>query len=150
MHSTIITIILSLAFLFNTYKISLASSQPYYIFPWSPHPQISKSTPEQLQCHIVSGLILLSLAYIRCLFPRSPLNKIIFSTWNLLFTVILIPMLDHFGDSPSSISILINGGLLVVLQLIYRYSSPLLYFYILSIPVIFEVMLFLQYRLNFV
>jgi len=139
----IISTIVVLGLIFNIYKIKLALIRPYYIFPWSVPAAISKTTPLMLEYHICTALTLLLVAALRNIIPaKNKWMNILFTTCHYAFILGIIPNIFHFGDNSNLTAFILNGGLLLMLQLAYHLAPPLTYFLILSIPILFEVFLF--------
>jgi len=141
--SIIFSFILFLALDFNLYKLPLTEMIPYNIFPWSPSPQIAKTPPKALRAHLESALILFILAYLRCLHPESDVIFILFCIFHMKFSYGLIPNLQNFGNANKYTALTINGGLFVALQ-VALLIDPAVYYCILSIPVLFEVGLYVR------
>lgn len=136
-------IILLLAIYFNLYKLPLARHIPYKIFPWSSHPQIAKTSPEDLQLHIILSFSLLFVSYIKYLDCNI---KIIDSVWcatQIAFSLIILPNVSHLGNYTPLIATSVNGGLLLTLFTLYYLNKPDWYFLVLSTPVLFETALYL-------
>jgi hypothetical protein len=140
MNTFIIILILLSGFLLNIYKIKLAQSSPYFMYVCSESPQLVKTKPLYLQLHIVTSLILLLIAFARCLWPTSILIEILFPIYHIIFILIIIPNIHHYGEYPWFIALLINGGLITMLQYAYMYTSSLSYFVVLSLPILLEIL----------
>jgi hypothetical protein len=136
-----------LAFYFNSYKLVLIENlkpfEKYPIFPWSTNPILSNSSLLWLRMHIgvslthvgLTGLWVLDLLLIHTIHSLS----------HAIFTFVAMSNLLNFGNMNPNISLMINGGLLIVLSLIYLFEPTkkwkLLYFIVLLTPVWFEILL---------
>ena len=136
--------LLILTFYFNLYKLPLMAKTPYKVYPWSQSPQLAKTSPHELQAHLVTALALYVCAFVRYLFPKSKPIMVILIALQSIFTIIILPNLQNFGDAPAEVAYIINGGLLLALWLVSLHSTPTHYLILLSIPVMFEVALWLR------
>jgi hypothetical protein len=132
-----------------TYKIELSKTSPYYIFPWSKHPIISNSQPGFLSSHIVFALALMTCFWLRIVlsfvktessFLKKILNileKLSYAL-NLCFSVIVILGCKNLGPLDQSVAIIINLTILFVLKILEEKNCYHLYFYLLTLPIVFE------------
>ena len=143
MQTFIFTVMLFVTFGMTFYKIPLAELTPYEIFPWSPDPQHAKTSPVELRLHIITALILYLLSYLRYLYHKSEWLHDIFVVINVIFSVIVLKNVSHFGDFNPFVATIINGGLWVVMQLLGYFYGPIAFLTVLSMPILFEASSFL-------
>lgn len=131
--------ILFLTLHFNVYKLPLTAVAPYNIFPWSQSPQVAKMAPKDLHSHLITGLLLAVVVYLRYLNPDNNYIKLAFIITHIVFTIILLPNLEKFGDFDPHTAFIINGAVLTALNLAFFIGTLGHYILILSLPVFVEV-----------
>ena len=141
----IVTVLYGLTLGTTLYKIPLALQRPYHIFPWEENGSVSKSHPLVLTLHIITALWLLTMTWLRILanvyLPqlrqpiKSRLDQISRLAHNVFIVVVLINCWNS-GELEWVQAIVLNAVLCFLLAKVYRH--PLVYFFILLVPVFIE------------
>lgn len=145
----LITAFYGLAMYITSYKLPLSLQRPYHIFPWEEDAHISASNPVLLSSHIFLSLVLLTMAWLRVVgdtfLPhyynrlRKPIRDNVNYIWMVIhMTFCLAVLLNcwNLGGIPWWQAIIANVSALILLTYFRRF--PIVYFLILSIPVLLE------------
>lgn len=130
---------LFLALYFNAYKFELMRIVPYHIFPWSSFPQTAKSSPDSLQFHAYTALILLLAVTIRIYYPYASNSMGFWTVMHYIFMTVILLNIVNLGNFSSLMAAAINGSMLLTLEIFLSYDLPQLYYWTLYSPVAFEV-----------
>jgi hypothetical protein len=140
--------ICGLALYFNLPKIQILEDiytygGNYTIYPWMVDGKLSDSTPLWLITHLYLAIFHMTLTIFWIIdIPDLKIHQI--SHW--LFTIHTGINIHHFGEASVPVSLIANGTPLFLMNLIYNYypKRKMLYFYALTLPVVFETVLYLK------
>lgn len=147
--------ILIMAFVLNTWKfLPMILYQSglvlhYYVFPWQGrHGQVSRSRGEWLCIHLAVSLCHIFQTYdliypIKCC--RLSIDAKFYT--KLAFELIIAINVWNFGESSYLVSTLINGGLLLLSRTFYE-SNTKLYYFLITLPILLEVIVSSTYLLR--
>jgi len=139
--------IIIIAALCNFYKVSIfincyLNKQPYNIFPWSNEKNkiLSESNPIWLLIHLLLATSLIILAKVNIMYYRNKLEYNFYRIYyllHLIFCGFIMCNAWHLADLNPWIALLVNYGVIFLMS--YCLDDTEIYFCILSIPVLVQI-----------
>jgi len=123
------------------YIFNLKEGNPYIIFPWQNQStgQTAKSSHEWISNHLFISLMHTIITGIWLIFEDI---RIIHIFLHILFCLIILPNVSHFGNKSVVAAVLINLSAVCILTILLAFDLQLPYFLVLLTPVEFGVYIY--------
>jgi hypothetical protein len=151
-YCTYVKLIVILALIFNLYKLipmvlhAMGRQDHYYIFPWQgSKAQASNSNGFWLIAHLIISIIhVIITANLIC--PLILISDQFRYLIKYAFEGLILMNIWNLGSLTTLQAILVNGTLLALSYYFYE-STPNLYYFIITLPVLLEALLFIKSKL---